>query len=153
VFDDETSRPSIQTISSTGMHAPYSNTYKPANPLSVFDGQNPNGTWTLTVTDSAHGETGYVRAFSLIITPCVCSTTTAGGAPVEIRSDRALATLSADETISEMSFDQHGLLTGKPYLMALFAKIEATPFQIEGGLLGSSLMLKQTDELLYLPAR
>ena len=52
VLDDDTTRPSIQSIPSTGHGAPYSNTYKPANPLSIFDGQNPNGTWTLTVTDS-----------------------------------------------------------------------------------------------------
>jgi subtilisin-like proprotein convertase family protein len=148
VLDDDTTNPSIQSIPSTGAGAPYSNTYKPANPLSVFDGQNPNGTWTLTVTDSVHGETGYVRAFSLIITPCVCSTTTAAlGAPVEIRSDAALASLSTDETTSARDFSEQGDLIRKPYLAALFAGTETTPIHIEGALLRAALVSNQNDDL------
>ena len=150
--DDDTTRPSIQSISSTGRGAPYSGTFKPANPLSIFDGQNPNGTWTLTVTDSVHGETGSVRTFSLIITPSECSTT-ARAVPVEIRSDRALASLGAGEPTSEMSFTQQGSLTGKSCLTALFASIEATPVRIEGQLLRSALKLNRDDDLLSLLAR
>jgi subtilisin-like proprotein convertase family protein len=152
VLDDDTTRPSIQSIASTGAGAPYSNTYKPANPLSIFDGQNPNGTWTLTVTDSVHGETGYVRAFSLIITPSVCSTATAA-ATVEIGSERTLAGLSVDETTSTISFDRQGSLTETPYLMALFASTEAMPAQIEDELFRSVLLLNQYDDLLYRLAR
>jgi subtilisin-like proprotein convertase family protein len=150
VLDDDTTRPSIQSIPSTGQGAPYSNTYKPANPLSLFDGQNPNGTWTLTVTDSVHGETGHVRAFSLIITPSECSTATALAAPVEIRSDGAQARLSAGEPTSKMSFAQQNSLTGKSCLMAFFARREATPVQIGGQLLRSASMLHQYGDLLCL---
>jgi subtilisin-like proprotein convertase family protein len=134
ILDDETTHPSIQNISTTGAGAPYSNTYKPANPLSIFDGENPNGTWTLTVTDCAYGETGYVRTFSLIITPSECSTT-ASASPIEIRSDHALATLIADEPTPMMSFAQQSSLTWKPYLTALFAGIEAKPAPMDDELL------------------
>jgi subtilisin-like proprotein convertase family protein len=153
VLDDDTTRPSIQSISPTGAGAPYSNTYKPANPLSIFDGENPNGTWTLTVTDSVYGETGYVRTFSLIITPSECSTATALAAPVEIRSDRARASLIADEPTFTMSFTQQSSPTARPYLTALFASMEARPVPIEGQLLRSAWMLNQYDDLLYLLAR
>jgi hypothetical protein len=34
--------------------------------LSAFDGQDPNGNWTLTAIDAAGGDVGTVRAFSLI---------------------------------------------------------------------------------------
>ncbi len=71
-LDDDTANPSIQTVVSTD--APFTNTFKPANPLSAFDGQNANGNWTLTVQDFFSQDTGNIRAFSLILTPVVCST-------------------------------------------------------------------------------
>ena len=77
LLDDDGAFPSIQTISSTGappLGPPYTGTFTPASPLSAFDGQNANGTWTLNVSDNAAGDTGFVRAFSLIITPLVCAT-------------------------------------------------------------------------------
>jgi subtilisin-like proprotein convertase family protein len=104
-LDDESSGGSIQLITPAG--APYSGSFKPNSPLSAFDGQSPNGTWTLTVTDRGIADTGNVRAFSLIITPSACSTT-ALATPVEIKSDHALASLPAGsdavETPSQMSF-------------------------------------------------
>ena len=45
---------------------PLTGTFTPNNPLSAFDGQNPNGNWTLTAIDAAGGDVGTVRAFSLI---------------------------------------------------------------------------------------
>ena len=45
---------------------PFTGTFAPNNPLSAFDGQNPNGTWTLTAIDAFGGDVGTVRAFSLI---------------------------------------------------------------------------------------
>jgi subtilisin-like proprotein convertase family protein len=42
--------------------------YQPAVPLSAFDGQNLNGTWTLTVRDWTESYTGTVDSWSLIIT-------------------------------------------------------------------------------------
>ena len=45
---------------------------KPDTLLSTFDGENPNGTWTLKAFDSFAADTGNIRAFSLLITPVSC---------------------------------------------------------------------------------
>ena len=47
-------------------------TFRPAAPLSLFDGENPNGTWTLNLADPATGDTGTLRAFALEITSYSC---------------------------------------------------------------------------------
>jgi subtilisin-like proprotein convertase family protein len=54
---------SIQAI--TGAGAPYTGSYIPYQPLSAFIGEDPNGTWTLNVSDNSATDTGNVRAFSL----------------------------------------------------------------------------------------
>lgn len=43
------------------------NAYQPANPLSVFDGEEMNGTWTLTVADAANQDGGALQTWSLEI--------------------------------------------------------------------------------------
>ncbi len=43
------------------------NTRRPLQALSAFDGQNPSGTWTLTVSDRRNGQTGTFRDVDLII--------------------------------------------------------------------------------------
>jgi subtilisin-like proprotein convertase family protein len=53
----------IQSIAVAG--APWTGSFKPASPLSAFNGQNANGTWVLNVADLALIDTGSVRAFSL----------------------------------------------------------------------------------------
>lgn len=73
VFDDEGGGSSIQTIADAAN--PYSGTFLPLDPLSVFQGENPNGTWTLNVADTVAEDTGSVRNFSLIISDVVCSST------------------------------------------------------------------------------
>lgn len=76
--DDVASAISINNITSTGIPPqgpPYTGTYKPSNPLSAFDGENPNGVWTLTAIDGSIGDSGSVRAFSLHITGYACCST------------------------------------------------------------------------------
>ena len=53
-----------QTIITDGT-APFSGEYKPYKPLSVFNGGDPNGTWTLTIYDSEAGNTGTLNAWGL----------------------------------------------------------------------------------------
>ena len=72
VLDDDTPNPSIQTVVSG--NAPFTGTFKPNSPLSAFRGENANGTWNLSAQDFFSGDTGNIRAFSLIITPAVCQT-------------------------------------------------------------------------------
>lgn len=70
VLDDSASA-SIQTIVSIG--APWTGTFKPASPLAAFNGENGNGTWTLSVTDVFAGDGGNLREFSLAFTTSLCS--------------------------------------------------------------------------------
>ncbi|MEO8197512.1 MAG: S8 family serine peptidase [Thermoanaerobaculia bacterium] len=70
LLDDESAGPSIQSVETDDN--PFSGTYRPARPLSLFDGEDPDGTWTLRVTDWNPLDVGYVRAFTLTATPAVC---------------------------------------------------------------------------------
>lgn len=82
VFDDDSSGPSVQSIPPSG--APYTGSFAPANPLAAFDGEDPNGTWTLTARDGNAGDTGNVRAFSLVLSRHTCCVGSCGApaAPV-----------------------------------------------------------------------
>jgi len=64
LLDDEAVN-SIQSITAAGN--PYSASFTPNSPLSAFDGQNPNGIWTLFASDAIAQDTGNIRAFSLIV--------------------------------------------------------------------------------------
>jgi subtilisin-like proprotein convertase family protein len=81
LLDDDGGFPSLSTVPGvTGTFL--SGNFAPDNPLSVFDGQNPNGTWVLNVSDNAAIDVGSLRRFSLIFTtvapcPCVAPTITA----------------------------------------------------------------------------
>ncbi|HET6899999.1 MAG TPA: proprotein convertase P-domain-containing protein, partial [Vicinamibacteria bacterium] len=76
LLDDDGAFPNISTIMSAGappLGPPYTGTFRPQSPFSAFDGQNPNGTWQLNVSDRAAQDTGNVRAFSLIVSPRDCT--------------------------------------------------------------------------------
>jgi len=47
-------------------NAPWTGSFIPNSPLAAFNGQNPNGVWHLRAVDSVLGDTGSIRAFSLI---------------------------------------------------------------------------------------
>lgn len=51
------------TVGST----PFTGRFRPASPLSVFNGQSANGTWTLEVVDDATNDTGSLVSWSLAI--------------------------------------------------------------------------------------
>jgi Tol biopolymer transport system component/subtilisin-like proprotein convertase family protein len=63
VLDDQATT-SIQDLVSTD--APFTGTFKPNKSLSIYRGENPNGTWNLHVSDTVAFDEGSVRAFSLI---------------------------------------------------------------------------------------
>jgi subtilisin-like proprotein convertase family protein len=74
VLDDNASQ-SIQSV--TTSQAPFTGTFTPDTPLSTFNGIDPNGNWSLTAQDFFVGDTGNIRAFSLIIStaePTISST-------------------------------------------------------------------------------
>jgi len=45
--------------------------YTPDNPLTPFNGSSASGTWTLSVSDNAGGDTGTLDSWALLITPPV----------------------------------------------------------------------------------
>lgn len=53
-------------------NSPYTGTYRPVQPLSAFDGEDPAGAWTLTAVDPYTPDAGVLRAFSLGITSVRC---------------------------------------------------------------------------------
>src|SRR5205085_6745507 len=48
--------------------APFTGSYRPKGSLATVNGQNPNGTWTLEVTDTATGDTSTLLGWSLTLT-------------------------------------------------------------------------------------
>lgn len=54
VFDDEAELP----IEGIGFANPYTGSFQPDQPLSTFDGENAEGTWTLNVSDNLAANTG-----------------------------------------------------------------------------------------------
>jgi len=68
VFDDN----AASTIRST-TPAPFTGTFKPAEPLSVLDGAPLSGSWTLKVVDNSSGDIGTVDAWGLNIARAICA--------------------------------------------------------------------------------
>jgi subtilisin-like proprotein convertase family protein len=64
VFDDAAERPFVVSASL----APFTGTWRPAEPLSSFLSAPVDGTWTVKVADTAAEDTGSLRAVSLRIT-------------------------------------------------------------------------------------
>lgn len=48
---------------------PYQRTFRPLQALTAFNGQNANGTWTLSICDSLNADTGTFFHSTLVITP------------------------------------------------------------------------------------
>jgi subtilisin-like proprotein convertase family protein len=48
--------------------APFTGSFRPEQPLSVYNGSDPNGVWTLQARDRASGDIGVLQNWSLIIT-------------------------------------------------------------------------------------
>lgn len=65
-LSDEVSNPIEDAVND---QAPFQGSWMPNNPLAAFDGENPNGNWTLNVSDQIGGDTGNVNQWSLRITP------------------------------------------------------------------------------------
>jgi len=69
LLDDAAATP-IQAIAPGGN--PWTGSFQPATPLSTFNGENPNGTWTLNAADLALFDTGSVRSVSIGLPSFVC---------------------------------------------------------------------------------
>lgn len=83
LLDDDGGFPATSTMSTAGAIA---GNFAPENPLSAFDGQNPNGTWTLNVSDNANIDIGSLRRFSLLFTTSSPNATICNGQNVPINA-------------------------------------------------------------------
>jgi subtilisin-like proprotein convertase family protein len=89
VFDDQATSPV-----STGT-APFTGSFQPDQPLSVLNGINANGTWTLRVRDDASSDIGTLQAWSLILTrttPYTCTLCACASIASPVPATAALAT-------------------------------------------------------------
>lgn len=77
-FDDE----SANAHSSIPCPPVGNGTFKPNQTLSAFDDENPNGTWTLSITDNAVSDVGTLNSWGLNL--CILAATPP--APVELQS-------------------------------------------------------------------
>lgn len=66
VFDDDGGFPPIATLTSVNGQ-PVSGSFAPESPLSAFDGEDPNGGWTMRVNDTVAGVSGRFNRYSLVI--------------------------------------------------------------------------------------
>ena len=60
-LDDEAGTPI------TSGFAPWSGSFLPTQPLSVFDGEDAAGVWTLTIEDDTLGDSGSLVSWSLVL--------------------------------------------------------------------------------------
>ena len=79
LFDDEaaaaiTSHNATVNDPLTPTPPPYNHSFRPANPLSAFDGQDAAGTWSLRICDAVAADTGNFRRADLLITSTSLST-------------------------------------------------------------------------------
>jgi subtilisin-like proprotein convertase family protein len=71
VLDDQSGGSSIQSVAAA--QAPFTGSFKPANPLAGLNGSAGKGTWTLQAQDFFSVDTGSIRAFTLQLSgPKVC---------------------------------------------------------------------------------
>jgi uncharacterized repeat protein (TIGR01451 family) len=73
LFDDEAAAAITTHVAAaidplTPTPPPYSHSFRPANPFTVFDGQNANGTWTLRICDAVGTDVGNFQRADLYIT-------------------------------------------------------------------------------------
>ncbi len=72
LLDDDGGFPATSTMPTSGA---VGGNFAPENPLSAFDGQDPNGNWILNVSDNAGVDVGSLNRFSLIFTNKTCCET------------------------------------------------------------------------------
>ncbi len=63
VFDDQAA------ASIAGASAPFAGAFRPERPLATFNGLNARGRWQLVIDDLAHGDSGWLHSWSLIVSP------------------------------------------------------------------------------------
>ena len=84
LLDDDAGAGSIQGVVTA--QAPFTGTFAPSAALSAFDGESPNGSWTLSVQDFFAQDIGSIRDFTVIVTtdvPAPSAVKTVSGQMIE----------------------------------------------------------------------
>ncbi len=82
---------------------PWTGSFVPENPLTAFNSQNPNGTWTLNVSDVASQDSGSLRKFSLSIGSQACTSPLAS--PGAVPDGAPGTTLTVTKSGSDVTLD------------------------------------------------
>ncbi|MBK8465224.1 MAG: proprotein convertase P-domain-containing protein [Chloracidobacterium sp.] len=103
LLDDDGGFPAVESQCAADATAFPTGTFSPNNALSAFDGQNPNGNWTINISDNAAVDTGSARAFSLVIdsacsTPTATPTNTNTNTPTNTPTNTGTATATSTAT-------------------------------------------------------
>jgi subtilisin-like proprotein convertase family protein len=103
----------------------------PEEPLSAFRGEDPNGTWTITISDDLAGDGGSLDSWSLILAtfPAAPAETTASfaqGTPVAIPTGPAVVTSTINVTGVGTALTKLTLLTNLTHTFAADLDITIT---------------------------
>ncbi len=122
LLDDQGGFPAIENFAAQ----PVTGNFSPNNPLSAFNGENPNGTWTLNVSDAATPDSGSVRAFSLIIAPLVCNGACQGSPLI---STSTVLSCSGPNTVATITVTNSGTATANNVMLttAKIGAVNGTP--------------------------
>lgn len=80
VWDDQAAANGGAAVTQFDFANGMATTLSPEEPFGAFIGEDPNGTWTLTVTDDEAGATGTLNGWSLTLTALPAAPLTAAGA-------------------------------------------------------------------------
>ncbi|MEQ1675184.1 MAG: proprotein convertase P-domain-containing protein [Chitinophagaceae bacterium] len=122
LLDDDGGFPALSTVTSTSGQF-LSGNFAPDNPLSAFDGQNGNGTWTLNVSDNAGIDIGSLRRFSLVISTA-SPTTICAGAILQLASTSVPAGTVVYSPVTDLFTDASATL---PYTGTALNTVWAKP--------------------------
>ncbi len=96
----ETTFDDASTLTISGAVAPFSNTFRPQEKLSQFNGLDPNGTWTLIIADQASADGGQLNHWSVSVETCCYLYSN----PIPVRIPAAApATVSSAIEITDLS--------------------------------------------------
>lgn len=114
--------------------APETGTFTPAQPLSAFAGENPNGIWTLNVTDSVGADPLCYYGASLTVSDARASTATVVTAtpnPITAGSETVLtATVTGASPTGQVEFFSGSLSLGTAPLVDGVATLPVTGFEV-----------------------
>ena len=139
-LDDDGGFPPVENQCSAGAAIPFpSGTFSPNNPLSAFNGQDPNGTWVVNVSDNEAGDVGSMRQFSLIFTSAAPTSATVDGrvltsdgrglrnATVSITNSQGAVQTATTSSFGFYSFGS--VLTGGTYTLRVASRLFRFPPQ------------------------